>query len=240
MTETTFRPIDIFRMFGSIHALGPANLTALAFFDNMFLRDQRGLILTGLLDGVRISDGTNFRRRSFVGVFALGIVIALIVSGALNIALPYHLGATRMDNWMAILSPQETFQDYAPYFSPNPPLINGADWQMPTFFGVGVLVTILLTLMRSAFAWWPLHPLGYALAGSWSTVEFWFPCLLAWIIKSLSLRYGGMGFYQKARPFFLGLVLGEFGIAVFFVLLNMVSAWINPAAKIPPPPFPWG
>ena len=24
MTETTFRPIDIYRMFGSIHALGPA------------------------------------------------------------------------------------------------------------------------------------------------------------------------------------------------------------------------
>ena len=46
MTETTFRPIDLYRMVGSIHALGAANLAALAFFDNLFLRDQRGLLLT--------------------------------------------------------------------------------------------------------------------------------------------------------------------------------------------------
>ena len=54
MTETTFRPIDLYRMFGSVHALGPSNLAALAFFDNLFLRDQRGLLLTGLLDAGRI------------------------------------------------------------------------------------------------------------------------------------------------------------------------------------------
>jgi hypothetical protein len=163
-----------------------------------------------------------------------------VVAGALNIAIPYHIGAGRMDSWMALNSPQFTFTDYASYFNPNPPVINGADWQMPTFFGVGVLVTVLMTAMRSAFAWWPLHPLGYALSGSWSTVEFWFPCLLAWMSKSLAVRYGGMTAYQKARPFFLGLILGEFSIAVFYVLLNMLSAWLTPNAKIPPPPFPWG
>ena len=51
---------------------------------------------------------------------------------------------------------------------------------------VGVVVTLFLTVMRANFFWWPLHPLGYALAGSWSTVEFWFPCLIAWVFKSLS------------------------------------------------------
>ena len=60
---------------------------------------------------------------------------------------------------------------------------------------------------------------------------FWFPCLIAWICKSVSLRYGGMSFYTKARPFFLGLVLGEFSMAVFYAVLNLF--WkINV-------PFPW-
>jgi len=238
MTETTFRPIDLYRMVAPIHALGPQNLTALAFFDNIFLRDQRGLLLTGLLDGARISDGTNVRRRSFFGALVIGIVIALVVAGGLNIALPYHTGGTRMDGWMEQGSPQSTFNDYAPYFNPNAPAINGANWQMPTFFTVGVLATLFLTFMRAAFFWWPLHPLGYALAGSWSTVEFWFPCFLAWLFKSLTLRYGGMTFYQRVRPFFLGLIIGEFGIAVFYVLLNMISNALG--SKIPPPPFPWG
>ena len=102
-------------------------------------------------------------------------------------------------------------------------------------------MTVFLTLSceRRSY-WWPLHPLGYALAGSWSTIEFWFPCLLAWMFKSLFLRYGGMSMYGKARPFFLGLILGEFGIAVFFVVINAVSHQISPEHTIPAPPFPWG
>ena len=240
MTETSFRPVDLLRMVMPIHNLGAQNLTMLAFFDIILLRDQRGLVLTGMLDASRMSDGTNLRRRSLVGALALGIVVAFAVAIPLNIYLPYHLGALRMDDYMEQGQPTNGFTDYAPAFQAQNPLPTGASWQMPTFFGVGVVVTIFLTLMRTAFYWWPLHPLGYAIAGSWSTIEFWFPCLLAWVFKSLILRYGGMASYSKARPFFLGLILGEFGMAVFFVLLNVVSAWISPEHKIPSPAFPWG
>ena len=241
MTETTFRPIDLYRMVAPVHALGGSNLTMLAFFDNLFLRDQRGLLLTGMLDAARISDGTRVRWGAFAGALALGVVIAFAVAVPLNIALPYHLGANgHMDFWMEQGSPGLTLTDYGQYFKGNALLPNGAAWQMPTFFGVGLVMTVFLTFMRTAFFWWPLHPLGYALSGSWSTIEFWFPCLLAWMFKSVILRYGGMKAYGQARPFFLGLVLGEFGIAVFFVLLNAVSHQISPDHTIPAPPFPWG
>ncbi len=241
MTETTFRPIDLYRMVAPVHALGGSNLTMLAFFDNLFLRDQRGLLLTGMLDAARISDGTRVRRRAFAGALALGVVIAFAVAVPLNIYLPYHLGANgHMDYWMEQGSPGLTLIDYGQYFKGNALLPTGASWQMPTFFGVGLAMTAFLTFMRTAFFWWPLHPLGYALSGSWSTIEFWFPCLLAWAFKSVILRYGGMRVYGSARPFFLGLVLGEFGIAVFFVLLNAVSHQISPDHTIPAPPFPWG
>jgi hypothetical protein len=240
MTETTFRPIDIYRMFGSVHALGPNNLAALAFFDNLFLRDQRGLLLTGFLDASRLSDGTRVRRRSFAGILLLGVLIALVVAGGLNIYLPYHLGANTMDPWMETQSSIYTYGDYQPYFSPNPPAEITQAWQRPTFFLVGVLVTLFLATMRANFYWWPLHPLGYAIAGSWSTVEFWFPCLLAWIFKATIVRYGGMSVYQKVRPFFLGLILGEFGMAVFYAIVSLVSSWINPLHKFPVPALPWG
>ena len=62
---------------------------------------------------------------------------------------------------------------------------------------------------------------------------YWFPCLLDWICKTMTVRYGGMPAYNKVRPFFLGLVLGEFASAVFWVILYMLF-------KIPPPAFPWG
>ena len=60
--------------------------------------------------------------------------------------------------------------------------------------------------------------LGYALSGSWTLIVFWFPCLIAWLCKVLILRYGGMRLYVWARPFFLGMVLGEFTMAVLWTL----------------------
>ena len=231
MTETTFRPVNIYQLFAPMHALGDTNLALLVFFDSLFLRDQRGLLLCGFLDSARIAGGTRVRRRSFAGALVLGIVVAFVVAVYCNVALPYHIGALKMDNWMEQGNSRWTFNDTSAFSASTPP-VSGASWQRPTFFGVGVVVTIVLTVMRSLFFWWPLHPLGYALSGSWSTVQFWFPCFLAWMLKSLTLRYGGAGQYTKIRPLFLGLVLGEFGMAVLAVILYLLF-------RLPAPAFPW-
>ena len=232
MTETTFRPLNLYQMVAPIHGLGAQNLTMLAFMDSLFLRDQRDLLLTGMMDTARIADGTNIRRRSFVGVLALGIAVAFVVAVGLNISLPYHLGASNMDGYTEHAA-AGVFYNYAPYFTDSPAPPAGASWQMPTFLGVGAVVTVLLSVLRATLFWWPLHPLGYALSGSWGTVQFWFPCLIAWVCKTLTLRFGGMGLYHTLRPFFLGLVIGEFGMATLLVLLNLIF-------HIPIPAFPWG
>src|SRR5262249_18145542 len=57
MTESSFRPADLLRLFLPLHTLGPQNITALALSDSLIMRDQRGLLLSGFLDGLRISDG---------------------------------------------------------------------------------------------------------------------------------------------------------------------------------------
>ena len=41
----------------------------------------------------------------------------------------------------------------------------------------------------------------------------WFSFLVVWMLKSLALRYGGMAFYRRLVPFFLGLALGHFAVA---------------------------
>jgi hypothetical protein len=33
---------------------------------------------------------------------------------------------------------------------------------------------------------------------------------LAWILKTLILRYGGRGGFQRSLPFFIGLMIGQF------------------------------
>jgi len=61
---------------------------------------------------------------------------------------------------------------------------------------------------------------------------FWFSCLLTWIIKGLILRYGGMRLYTRAKPWFIGMILGEFGMAVIWVLISALTHVTAPA-------FPW-
>jgi len=74
----------------------------------------------------------------------------------------------------------------------------------------GIAFSILLLSLRMRWIWWPFHPVGYAVSSSWSMNLLWMPLFIAWVIKLLLLRWGGLRLYRQALPFFLGLILGEF------------------------------
>jgi hypothetical protein len=229
MTETSFRPIDIFRMFGDVRNLGGGNLTCMAFMDGLLMRDLRGLILTGFLDSMKFADGVRVRRRSLLGVFLIAFAVALGVSGCLHIVLPYHRGAITMYSYVYTGNPVWAFSDASTVLSgQRPPLSASAS----VWCGVGVIVTLALAALRAQISWFPLHPLGYALSGSWSVMVFWFPCMVAWLCKGLILRYGGKRLFMQLRPFFLGLILGEFTMAVLWTIPSLFY-------NTPTPAFPW-
>jgi len=98
-------------------------------------------------------------------------------------------------------------------------------------FLLGAGFTVLLALMRLQFYWWPLHPLGFVMCGSWSLIVYWFAIFLAWGVKSLIVHYAGLSGYRRARPFFLGLIFGEMGMAVVLTLLD--ALWHIPAPYVP-------
>jgi len=228
MTETTFRPSDLYRMFAPVNNLGGANVTMLGFFDAGFLRDQRGLLFTGILDGLKISDGANVKRRSFLLVFVIAILMAFLCAGYLHLVIPYRYGGISLYGYVYGGMGVGCFRDYEAQMTQP----EKASWQAPTFFVVGIIVTMFLAYMRTMFFWWPLHPLGYALSVSWTVSVFWFSALLAWILKSLILRYGGMRLYVKVRPWFIGMILGEFGSAVVWTIISAATGG-------PTPTYPW-
>jgi hypothetical protein len=85
--------------------------------------------------------------------------------------------------------------------------------------GIGGGVMALLLWVRHRFLWWPLNPLGYFISSNWKTGHIFFPCFAAWLFKSVILKYGGPRLYRDARPFFLGLILGEIlGAGAWLVL----------------------
>jgi hypothetical protein len=92
--------------------------------------------------------------------------------------------------------------------------------------GAGAVVAAALSLLRLRFATFPLHPLGYAITCSYGSLV-WGPFFLVWLLKSLALRYGGMAFYRRTVPFFLGLALGHFAVAGIF--WGLIGAWTGEA-----------
>jgi hypothetical protein len=228
MTEGTFTPIDLVGAGIARNTLGGANLTVLAFMDGMWTRDLRGLLLTGFLDGQRVADGVGLVRRRLLLVFGLAVVAAMVFAGVLHLWLPYSKGGLNLYPYIyRSHNLQFVTENQAAMQGPVPTKLVYLAW-----VGLGMAVTAFLGWMRVRFYWFPLHPLGYALQSTWTILVFWCPIFLAWLCKAGISRYGGMRAYQRARPFFLGLVFGEFLAAVFWTLVATVS-------DAPAPAFPW-
>ena len=75
--------------------------------------------------------------------------------------------------------------------------------------------------MRALFLWWPLHPVGYAVAGSYGMSFLWSCMLASWVLKYLILRHGGLKRYRQATPLFLGLILGEFSLTGIWAITGI-------------------
>ena len=86
--------------------------------------------------------------------------------------------------------------------------------------GVGLLVVVFLTAMRQQFLWWRLHPAAYAIANGADINIFWFSMLVGFFVKRMLISYGGIGRYRRARPLFLGFVLGEYIIGSLWVIIG--------------------
>ncbi len=228
MTETSFRPIDLMRLFVPKHQLGARNLTILGFTDAVFTRDLRGLLVTPLLDSLKMSESVNLKRRALLLPSVVAMVVGFVTAAFYQLKLPHTYGALTM-YWYAYQgNPRWAFEDHIGSIlgQDNPPrYIRG-------FFVASVVITYAMVVARSHFWWFPLHPLAYALSASWTMIVFWFPIFVAWLVKSLILRYAGVRAFHLYAPFFIGLIYGEFFMAVVWAVHSLVT-------RKPAPFFPW-
>ena len=95
----------------------------------------------------------------------------------------------------------------------------GPDWARLTHLGIGAAVMLLLSFLKYRFVWWPIHPIGLCFAGGWAISSCAFTIFVTWLLKLILLKIGGMTLYRKARPFFLGLLLGYvLGVGLCFLV----------------------
>jgi len=224
MIQGVFRPEDTMNLVTTPGSVGLPNMAVLAALDTVFLRDQRGSLLPTVLDGLRMADGVKLKPRSLFAAMGIAIVLTMVTSYLVQLNLIYHRGGVTLRNWFLMNNPTLHYNYYLGVASAP----DRFDWVAPTAFLVGCGVTLFLVRMRALFWWFPFHPLGYAMRGSWSMIVLWFPFLVGWVFKALVMRWGGRRLYTFARPIALGLILGEFVAAIVWSIISAIAGAPGP------------
>ena len=186
-------------------ALGPKGLVGLAM-SYVWCSDIRTFVMASAANGLKLAEVLPRRKRALFPAMMLAVILALGASGYLIMTWAYGVGGSTLNNWFFISGPSAPYKWIASLLQhPQPPSLWGA-----ILIAAGAGLMLLLTYLRQRFVWWPLHPLGFAIAPVWIMDQLWLTIFISWALKTIILRYGGPRLFERARPFFLGLILGQF------------------------------
>jgi hypothetical protein len=183
-----------------------------------FNRAHRGDTAPVGLEGLYMAHKRQWEPGRMFGAFMAAVVVSTLCAFWLHEHHAYERGETSkflFGSWAA----GEAYEKMAGWVGGsqdanfNPPAVMG--------MGVGMFASLALLWVRLRFLGFPLHPIGYAVSSSWSIHLLWLPLLIAWLLKSWTLRWGGMRGYRLLQPFFLGIILGDCVQGCFWALASL-------------------
>lgn len=177
---------------------------------------------------VRITDEAGSRAKGFralvlPGVLLLAMFISYVASGASTLVVEYNYAATLSPDAPALNSAE---LGWAGALAERAARVGSSGTLPPEGHSailhtlIGAAVAAALGVLSLAFAWWPLHPVGYLLWQSVPIAHAWFSLFVGWLIKQLLVRFGGSALFKASLPFFIGLIVGEVMAAGFWLLAS--------------------
>lgn len=201
------------RTLGS-ESLGNQGLTSLGLTYG-WASDIRTSVMASVANGLKLTD----KRKKLLLPIILAILVSLFASLFSLLFFSYRTGAVNSGQWQPTYWPGYPW-NWAREYLLHPEGFGKAQF---AFIGLGMGLMYLLTFLHNYFLWWPLHPVGFALGFGFPASQCWFSFLLAWLIKSLILKYGGVGTYRNSRLFFLGLVLSSFVSQGVWIIIDYLA-----------------
>ncbi|NPV45978.1 MAG: hypothetical protein HPY69_03395 [Armatimonadetes bacterium] len=212
-----FRPEDYLYSMVGTRALRPRDLAMLAIPSRAFTFYYNELQMPHYLNNYKLAGETGVPLRTMTRSMALAVSLGLVVAWVAQLGLVYAKGANSLQNMSYIAWPRTPFEVAAA--SIRQP--SGPDPASYLFMTVGAAKFLGFMALRSRYSWWMLHPAGLVMGSTMQ--EMWFSLFLAWLCKTLVLRYGGARGYQAARNLFLGLAAGEATIACVWIAVGFVT-----------------
>ncbi len=187
-------------------AFSPAGLVTLGI-SYVWTMTRRNTLMPHALGALRLAREFG-QRRGLVWAMGAALAVGLAATGYMTLKLGYTHGGVNIDYpWFSNVndaaSPFDEFIGRR-LLEPSPMFTMGF-----LYTALGSAVAAIFILLRMRLPWWPLHPVALPLSTVWYMDWFGFSVFLAWGIKAVVLRIGGADLYRRARPFFIGMILGE-------------------------------
>lgn len=182
-----------------------------------FNRAYRAHPMPVQLEAFRIAESTGIRQSHMAIALTIAAFVGVFSAFWAQLHCYYAYGIAAKMSGVATTFGREPFGRLQSWLS----YPHGTDWPRVIAYAVGLGLTWLLMFARINFGSWPMHPVGYAISGSWSMNCLWLPIFIAWLAKLLITRYGGHRAFMRAIPFALGMVLGEFIIGSLWCILGV-------------------
>jgi hypothetical protein len=203
-------------------ALGSSGVVAFAF-TYIWASDILTFVMAACANSLKLVEETVFKSRRLI---FWGMLIAIVVTLASSIwailELAYQYGG--INTSPHFFGPDATYAfDNA---GTRMKSLQGPHMVNWLYTAMGGTVMTLLMIARQRYFWWPFHPLGFPISAVFGTM--FFSVLVAWFIKTTVFKYGGPQLYLRTRPFFLGLILGQFvTVGIWYVIDHYTGATQN-------------
>jgi hypothetical protein len=188
--------------------------------------DFRCLEMQQQMEAMKIADdglsgSTLINPRHMTKAIAAATVVAILAGWVSLLSIYYQYGGdtAKVDYWRTQVGNWNFAELQTWITSPGPFDLAALQW-----IGVGGVATIIMSVMRSRFAWFPFNPIGYAVSLTGIDIDWiWFAIFLGWLFKRIILKYGGLKAYRSALPFFVGLVIGDYAISALLALTASIA-----------------
>ncbi len=216
MAEPNWRAHDILRALAPFNALPQTTWSAVAML-MAFTHDMRVCPMPRVMQSLKISDqsGTSNREQTWALLIATLVTIPVAYWALLEAAYTHGGVAINTYRFISLARAGDRFMEQVSLGQ-----LKHTDWLSLGLVSYGAMKLVVLTVLRTNYLWWPLHPIGYAMSYIVYLPREWLSVFIGWLCQTLLLRYGGFNSFSKLRPLFLGLIVGAMLAAGVWLIID--------------------
>lgn len=216
--QTTFLPAEFVLLWRDTEGLTAKASMALALQQWSLMFNFREHSLLHLLHGIHLAHLTSVPLPPLLRWQIIALMLGSLIATISFLSLVRRYSALRLRPFDFSQLPQSVLRIAHAWHDQS------LSHQLGQLFwiGLGVLLWEGIWYLRSLYHW-ILHPIGWLFAESYAAQMFWLSFALGAVMKTLVTHYGGLATYQRCRPFFVGMAIGDTLIVTVSILLARLT-----------------